>query len=60
MKVSLIDLARKIENDLIIIENAPGRFKLSFKDEVLPTTETIDHVSELMLEDLKVQTIPIV
>ena len=33
MKVSLIDLARKLENDLIIFETAPGRFKLDFKED---------------------------
>ena len=37
MKVSLIDLARKLENDLIIFETAPGLFKLDFKEDKIAT-----------------------
>ena len=33
VKVSLLDLARKLENDLIMFEIAPDRYQLAFKDE---------------------------
>ena len=33
-KVSLIDLARQLENDLIIYETAPEVYKLVYKDQV--------------------------
>ena len=34
-KASLIDLARKLETDLLIYEVAPNEFRMCFKDEVL-------------------------
>ena len=34
MKVSLVDLARQLEKDLVIYEHEPTRFKLDFKTTV--------------------------
>ena len=34
MKVSLVDLARQLEKDLVIYEYEPTRFKLDFKKTV--------------------------
>ena len=35
MKVSLINLARKLENDLIIYETKPGKYELGYKNKIL-------------------------
>ena len=34
MKVSLVDLARQLEKDLVIYEHQPYRFKMDFKSKV--------------------------
>ena len=47
IKVSLIDLARKLENDLIIIEVTKGRFKLAFKDDIFAPVATNTETDEI-------------
>ena len=35
MQVSLADLAKELENDLVIVETETDRFKINFKKDVI-------------------------